>query len=739
MPVVIYAPVKGGRPDGSVGKLVEAFLAKLYRDDTAPGLHIEPIQGSADPKVRTGRVNDGYRAVLFKITGRGQDHYVYTGTWQHDEAIDIAMKAVLTTNPVNALPELTMSESPSPVAPREVPRQAPPAATQPSILQTARPDLDADYLAETFGIDPEITKTAWAITDQDAYLTFASRLGGWRGEVLLAVSMGDSIQDIQESLQIGTAAPAAAAVGDEERLLSALETPAGQMQFKWIEDDEELRGVIEGGDLAAWRVFLHPVQRDFVTKNYSGPARLSGGAGTGKTVVLIHRARRLAKEKPNARILLTTYTRNLADGMKRALRELDPQITLANYPGAPGVYVSSVDATAHQVLTEASEGVAELSQQVLGTTNRGSGRTTDTAAAWRQAITTAGADLAPEIATAAFFETEYAAIVLPGRITQRSDYLRARRSGRGTPLNRAARNAVWNVIESYRASAAVEGDLDFGEVCALAAAWVETAPKFDHALVDEGQDLAPTRWQFLRAVAASGPNDLFIAEDSQQRIYGERVTLKRYGINIVGRSRRLKLNYRTTAEVLGLATKILAGEPYVDMEETDVEATGYRSARSGRRPSLLGSGTFATQLDEAAGVLTRWRDEEQVEPEGIGVLVRDQRMADRVHRGLEDRGVRVQLVGRRSRETGDPQLLTMHRAKGLEFTHVLIVGATADMLPAEYLMSGLSDDERADLIQRERSLFYVAATRARDELVITWDGEPTSFLKGADPGGKVEG
>src|SRR4029079_11980242 len=150
------------------------------------------------------------------------------------------------------------------------------------------------------------------------------------------------------------------------------------------------------------------------------------------------------------------------------------------------------------------------------------------------------------------FEAEYAMVVLPQRITTRDEYFKVRRPGRGVSLNRERRSAVWDVIAAYRGSSSVNGSVDFGEAAALAAAMLEvrSVRPADHVLVDEGQDLNPTHWQFLRALVAEGTDDIFIAEDAHQRIYGQRVVVGRYGIKIVGRSRRLALNYRTTAENL---------------------------------------------------------------------------------------------------------------------------------------------------------------------------------------------
>jgi superfamily I DNA/RNA helicase len=305
-----------------------------------------------------------------------------------------------------------------------------------------------------------------------------------------------------------------------------------------------------------------------------------------------------------------------------------------------------------------------------------------------------------------------------------------RRPGRGVALGRNQRGAVWDVIAAYRATGAVSGAVDFGEAAAIAAELNNAADArvADHVLVDEGQDLSPSQWQFLRSLVDEGPNDLFIAEDSQQRIYGQRVVLSRCGIRIVGRSRRLTLNYRTTAQVLRFATSVLEGAEYVDLDDVVADTDGYRSARGGPAPELASASSLTDELDRAVARVGAWL-EVGVAPETIGILARDQRTVDVVARGFEDRGTTVRQATRSAATSNHPQLMTMHRAKGMEFSRVLIFAANAGLVPAAYALKEVPDGERSDLIQRERSLFYVAATRARDELVVMWEGEGSRFLK----------
>ena len=208
---------------------------------------------------------------------------------------------------------------------------------------------------------------AMSATDDDAVIDLASEAVEWQGMALLDLAGGKTIAEVRETLGLDRQAPADPAQDEDDALLEGLRTPAAQMQFAWIEDEEELRQVIEGGDFAKWRVFLHPEQRKYVGARTNGPFRLSGGAGTGKTVVLLHRARELSRRDPSARIVLTTFTRNLADDMRRDLAILDPDVPLASALGEPGVFVTGLDAAAGSVVSKADEAsVAQAVGRVLG-------------------------------------------------------------------------------------------------------------------------------------------------------------------------------------------------------------------------------------------------------------------------------------------------------------------------------------------------------------------------------------
>ena len=249
--------------------------------------------------------------------------------------------------------------------------------------------LDRKALVDVLGIDESLAVRALAAADENALMALAENAVEWQGLALLDLATGLSVAEVQDKLSLGEPPAAGGGETDADRLVEGLRHPAAQMSFAWIENNAELRRVIEGGDFGAWRVFLHPEQRKYAKRSYSGPFRLSGGAGTGKTVVLLHRARMLARREPGSRILLTTFTTNLADQLRTDLDRLDPALPKAAGLGEPGVSVYGIDALASAVLRRAGADVAADAEAVLGAaTTQVGGRTPGTA--WRDALDAAG-------------------------------------------------------------------------------------------------------------------------------------------------------------------------------------------------------------------------------------------------------------------------------------------------------------------------------------------------------------
>ena len=810
--------------DPSLRAKIGPFISKLSTMSTSSGLHLEPIRGSRDRRVRTARVTDFYRAVLFELTADGEVVYVIHGIWPHDEAIKIAESVTVHVNPRNGITEVVnvgdligldpraveearrTAQAELAAAQREAdeiaretariqaanaearrrneeaargadagsaPTQAPgepvgtggqrgeggavagtagAAAVPGAVVVPSRdqapvwPDgLTVEMLHDELGIDVRLGAAALAAQRESQLLDLASTARvSWQGEALLNLATGATIEEIREDFGLRPSRDVSAEPTDAD-LIAGLRTRAARSTFTWLESDEDLRRAIEGLSFAEWQLFLHPQQRALVERRANGPMRVSGGAGTGKTVIAVHRAVELAKRDKagglEPRILLTTYTRNLADDLRRQVAQLEPRLPFTEKLSEPGVMVSGLDRVARMILQHAGAKISPIAQEVIGQP-RGRVLTYPRENVWQEVLTLMGDELPEGLRSADFLESEYELIVLPQRVTTLKQYLRVRRPGRGVALDRSKRAAVWKAMERYRDRSADLGVTSFDEQLALAAAWLDqeatlgTPRPFRHVLVDEAQDLTPAHLQLLRALVEPGPDDLFLAEDSHQRIYGKKITLSHYGIQVRGRSRRLTRNYRTTRQNLDVAFGILDPGTYEDMEG-QAEEHHYVSPRSGPEPLLLHATDRADELSKAAELLTVWleqdRDSEDSAPESIAILVRDRYQRDAVVNGLAQHGIEVRAVDREAAGRGRPVVMTMHRAKGLEFRKILLFDVSKNAIPRPLRDQQYSDADRDDALLRERSLLYVAATRARDQLAISWSGEASPLITALAP------
>ena len=837
MPAIVWPSSKAKDAtarDSSLKAKIGPFIAKLSTMTASTGLHLEHIRGAADRRVRTARVTDFYRAVLFELDAGGEPVYVIHGIWPHDEANRIAESVTVGVNPCNGATEVTRIkdaiqqdagdveqarraaraeldaarreaeeiareaariQSANAEARRQnaraaaggestagkagaagapvggqrgagddqrgavVPDAVVPGAETPGAARAvpgavAAPGRDhaltwpegltVETLRDELGIDVRLGAAALAATCESQLLDLAiTARVAWQGEALLALATGSTIDDVREDFELLRPQDVAPYPTDAD-IIAGLRRRAARTEFAWLETDEDLRRAIEGLTFAQWQLFLHPQQRALVDRRTNGPMRISGGAGTGKTVVTVHRAAALAERDAEAgdevRILLTTYTRNLADDLRRQVAQLAPTLPFAERIGEPGLLVSGLDRIARAVLQRAGDSIAQTAKQVIGRPRTRVLTLPDSKNnPWYEALALMGNELPEGLRSADFLESEYELIVLPQRITTLRQYLRVRRPGRGVALARDKRAAVWRAIESYRDRSAALDVVSFSEQLALAAAWLDAeaargaSRPFRHVLVDEAQDLTPAHLQLLRALVDNGPDDLFLAEDSHQRIYGRKITLSHYGIHVRGRSRRLTRNYRTTRQNLDLAFGILDPGAYEDMEGR-AEEHRYVSPRSGPEPLLIHASDHDQEIKKAGALLDLWLEEdrdagEEGAPETIAVLVRDRYQRDAVVTGLAQQGIEVRPVDREAVGRGRPVVMTMHRAKGLEFRKVLLFDVSEDSIPRSLRDQRYSEADRTDALLRERSLLYVAATRARDQLAISWSGRKSPLLE----------
>jgi superfamily I DNA/RNA helicase len=402
-------------------------------------------------------------------------------------------------------------------------------------------------------------------------------------------------------------------------------------------------------------------------------------------------------------VLLTTFTRGLADALDRDLAQLlTPEERAA-------VDVLNVDRWALGVVREKHGKVAFAQEPEL-----------------RKRVQAAAGDsgFAP-----AFLLDEWREVVLANAAASEAAYLAAPRRGRGRGLTKSQKKTVWAVLATFSERLRADGLWTHHTVADEAARLVAARdrPPFRHVVVDEIQDLHPCQWRLLRAAVATGPDDLFLTGDPHQRIYGNHVSLKQVGITVAGRSTRLRINYRTSAEILRWSLGVMTDVAVADLSDGLDSLDGYRSALRGEVPDLAGHPSPQAEAEDLALALEQWH-EDGVAWADMAVVARTNKLVDTLRSTLARLGVPTAALGRA--EADSVQVGTMHGMKGLEFRCVAIAAVGADRLPSPAAITAAEEDPVRHMldVQQERCLLFVAATRARERLRVSWSGEPSPLL-----------
>ncbi|MEV5796619.1 UvrD-helicase domain-containing protein [Streptomyces collinus] len=690
-----------------------------FQEHRHAGLHLEKIEKARDPRIRTIRINQFMRGVV--LAPESGDSFLLLKVMPHDDAIAWAVKHRATVNSatqgIELRDDVALERATAGV------RGLPPAAGEPLFAHVSDKDLIR------LGVDADLLPLVRHLSDEAHLDALHKILPEQQYDVLAGLAAGMEPEDVWREVVLVQreqgalpGAPQVPAVSGSESL-----TPVGhddlsaamarsQGRIALMTGPDELLEILSR-PFDAWRVFLHPSQRKVAYRpSYKGPARVVGGPGTGKTVVALHRAlhlaRRLPADAPDGSILLTTFTRDLATDLRDNLELLIPDERLR-----AKIRVTNVDALANQIVRENRNGtpLAIITNQK------------EITARWDRIARQLGIDF-----TDAFLDQEWRHVILAQDLCSPETYLKASRSGRGTPLGPLKRAQVWRAVEAFTNELRKADEWTFLQVCAEAARLLEergSVRPYRHVVIDEAQDLHPAQWRMLRALVLPGPDDLFIAGDTHQRIYGNKVSLRSLGIEVTGRSTRLRINYRTTQEILAWSTELLTGRRVDDMDGGDESLTGYRSAFHGAAPRTSGSITKDEELSGVAEQIKEWTTA-GVLPREIGVAVRYVQLGKDVSRALEKAGLPTTVLGGASGSGDGVRIGTMHRMKGLEFRCVAVVGVNDGIVPMRGAVTAeeIDPQQHREDVLGELSLLFVACTRAREALRVSWHGQRSPFL-----------
>ncbi len=688
-------------PRSRQGKVLN-FITKFRTDPTSSSINYEPIRQAKDPNLRSARIDEAYRGIV--LSPEKGNVYVLLWVDHHDKAYRWAENKVYSVHPEKGSIQVVDVKDAAKIQDR-VKDDRPPG------LQGPFADISDRHLLR-LGVPEDLVSTVKDLKGLDDLDEAAKALPEEAYEALYFLAEGYGLEEVLR--EYGKADKPETV--DRTDFRSALDKPDSQRRFWVVKDEMELEAMLFA-PLEKWRVFLHPSQRSIVERDWSGPVRVLGGAGTGKTVVAMHRARWLVRNRftgTNDRVLFTTFTRNLAADIKANLSKICSQEEMRR------IEVVNLDKWVTDFLKrngyDHKIAYWKRCEEI-----------------WNKALDMAPSDVALD---QSFYREEWENVIQPQEISSLAEYLKASRTGRGVRLSRKARKNVWPVFEEYRLLMNEKGFKEPDDARRDARLILErngAALPYKAVIMDEAQDMGPQAFKLIRAMIPGGdqPNDIFIAGDAHQRIYRHKLVLSHCGVHVTGRSKKLFINYRTTDETRKWAVNLLRNLSIDDLDGGSDDHKGYKSLLRGVEPQILTFSSFDEEVDCIRAYL-RGQEDEADELQDACLVARTNELVKQYQSALEAEGIQTYRL-----EDDDPddrtrpgvRLATMHRVKGLEFDRVVIAAVNDGVIPHNKAVSGTSDAAvRAESEARERALLYVSATRAKKEVVVTGFGRPSPFL-----------
>lgn len=676
-----------------VQKKVVEFQDKFKKNPYGHAINLEPIAGFKDGNMRTARIGDDYRAIIGLLPN---DDYCLLYVDHHDEAMQWARNKRFERNKmtgtIQVVPILTTAE---------------PASTV-SATETSQPLPFAAYSDEQLlkiGVPENLLALVRGIRDLENLDKNEDNLPADVFEHLFDLLDEKNIDQIIAEIEEGRNA------SDDAQNAN------NKSHFIEITGENELEKYLDG-DFEKWQIFLHPTQRVLVESDYKGSVKVTGGGGTGKTVAALHRLKRLSEGAPRKSVLYTTYTKALIRNVRQKIRNL--------HVNEDACVIDNIDGLLSEVASK--YGIKPKGWNVLDYIKVDYGRTKNQEI-WEDIV-----DNNLTAFDADFLYQEYLDVIAYNNITDLKAYLRQPRRGRSKALSVKQRMEIWKLVEMYVAEKKEQHYFDRSELFNITANYLNDngIHPFAHIIADEIQDFSNPELRFLRALTPEGPNDLFMVGDPYQRIYNNRqINFSSVGINVRGkRSRRLKVNYRTTEEIKRQAVSVVKGCAYDNFDGEAEKLDGYVSLMHGPQPEYY---VYPSPQEEQNAVLKFIKECH----EG-GISYKDIAIANPRRDGLRDFQSSLHISGMpyknlENSDNGDVDgivLSTMHNMKGLEFKVVIITGINHNSFPSKpYNWNGMDKREQTNHMMNQRSLMYVAITRAMQKVLITGVGEKSELLK----------
>lgn len=701
------------RLTGDEQKSVKTTAFDLQMNPVNPGMQFHRIDKSKDKNFWSVRVGADIRIIVHKTSNSLLLCYV----GHHDAAYDWAERRRLDTHPKTGAAQLveireTVQDI---VVPNYVAEPPPITFAKPLFGQVS----DDELLG--YGVPPDWLQDVRDATE-DTLLMLADHLPAEAAEALVELATGGnprtrSTAVAEKNIFYQSAALPAARSSDEFVLRDSASIahvsdpfahPDAQRRFRLMSNVEELERALDF-PWDKWTVFLHPEQRELVERDYSGPARVSGSAGTGKTIVALHRAVYLARHNPESRVLLTTFSEALANALRTRLRRL-----LSNEPRlAERLEVHAMDAIG-QRLYERHFGRPQLvSREHV-----------------RKIIAESATSAAVQKFKPGFLYAEWEELVDAWQLENWESYRDFNRLGRKTRLPEAQRAALWAVFDDVKNIVLKQNLITFSEMYTRLAQelTVRKHPAFDYVVVDEAQDVSVSQLRFLAALAADRPNGLFFSGDLGQRIFQVPFSWSSQGVDVRGRARTLHVNYRTSHQIRMQADRLLAPE-VADVDGNTEDRCGTVSVFNGPVPLMQTFDIPDAEIEAVAAWLVK-RSKDGIAPHEIGVFVRSEAELPRARAAVTNAALPFRVLDDHVETTsGQVSVCTMHLAKGLEFRAVAVMACDDEVIPLQARIESVVDEsDLEEVYNTERHLLYVACTRARDHLLVSSVKPASEFL-----------
>jgi hypothetical protein len=672
------------RLTGEEQKVVKTTAFDLQMNPANPGMKLHRLENAKDKQFWSVRVSRDLRIILH----RSEASLLLCYVGHHDEAYAWAERRKLERHPTTGAAQL--------VELRERIREisVPVYVTAPK-HPTPKPPLFADRSdAELLGYGvPEEWLADVKAANEDALLILSERLPREASEALLELATGGK--------------PKAAEVIAPE--VDAFAHPDARSRFRVMEDKEALEAALEF-PWEKWTIFLHPAQRELVEREYNGPARVAGSAGTGKTIVALHRAVWLAKRDPNARVLLTTFSAPLATALRIRLQRL----------------IHSSPRLAERLDVEPLEEVAlRLGRARLGI------RRTAKPEDIRARLSRAAAGMAESRFSPHFLWEEWCQIVDAWQVKSWEEYRDVKRLGRKTRLSETQRERLWEVF------ARLHGELEAEGLCTLATLYARLADlyvserraPYSHLVVDEAQDIGVQELRLVAALGGNRDNALYFAGDLGQRIFRSPFSWAALGVDVRGRSTTLRVNYRTSHQIRRQADRLLSSE-LSDVDGNTETRKGTVSVFNGPEPAVRICDSEEEEIDTVADWIQE-RLNAGLRPVEIGIFVRDEVQRPRAQAVAAALGLPSRNALENPEDAADRLAIgTMHLAKGLEFRAVAVMACDDEVIPSQSRIENVGDpSDLEEVYNTERHLLYVACTRAREHLLVTATDPASEFLE----------